>query len=265
MTSIRRSCAAALLLACGVLLPARLGAQVVRGVALDDGSRAPVAAVELVVRDSAGTIVATVRSGADGRFRAEVPAAGRYTLTSRHIAYAAITSSVVLVGRGEEVVVEIRLRAEAVALEPVRVVARRYPDEPRLREFYLRGEANKAVGRGVVLMREDVAALGPFALRQALDRAPRHAPGCMFFFYIDGMQVASMRELETVAAIEDIEGIEIYSDPAHVPARFQQRTHGCYNVFLAWRKPYGESGRPRSWRRFVVAGAATAAMIFLFR
>lgn len=254
-----------LLLYAGALLPAGATAQVIHGTVRDDGTRAPVAAAEVLVRDSLGATVATATTGADGSFRVETPGAGRYALTARHLAYAAVTSPAVAVARGEVVAVELRLRAEAVALEPLTVVTRRYPDEPRLREFYQRAERNQATGRGTVLLREDVEALGPIRLSQVVDRAPRISAGCPVFYYLDGMALQSLRELESLVPIEDIEGIEIYSEPTQVPARFQRQQGGCYNVFLAWRRPYGVDGRSRSWTRFAAAAAVTAAFIVLIR
>jgi 5-hydroxyisourate hydrolase-like protein (transthyretin family) len=233
--------AAALALTAAALAAAAgpLTAQVVRGVVLDNGTGAPIASVMVTVRDSVAvdTTAVTVRTNGDGRFAAQLPTAGEYVVELRHIAYASLTSRSVAVNYGEEVSLEIRLSAQPIELEPVTVVARRFPDVPRLRDFYARAEQNRRSGRGGVLLREDIEKSGAATATHLLELVPRRVR-CSYDVYVDDLIVDRRRNIDNVIVPREIEGLEVYSSPAQIPLQYQTRRAPC-GVILIWRRPYG--------------------------
>jgi hypothetical protein len=261
--SSRRSLAGSLLTlaAAGLLLPGAGAAQVIRGTVFEDVTDAPVANVEVLVRDTAGGTVATTQSDADGRFRIELEQMGDFTVVFRHLSYVEVTSRRITVRPGEEVALQVRLSVEAVELDPVSVVARRFPDDPRLRDFYERAEHFRDTGRGRIIMRDDLETTRPVHTSNIINTLPPRMR-CSTIF-VDGLIVDDARFIDSVVRPDEIEGMEVYHDRVHIPLQFQSRATEC--AILIWRRPYAEGGRPLSFWRLAGAAVGFAALVLFLR
>jgi hypothetical protein len=244
-----------------LLVPQLLAGQAIRGTVLEEGTEAPVASAEVLVRDTTGTAVTSGQTDTDGRFLLELEAYGTFVVVFRHLGYLEVTSERVAIRPGEEVSLQVRMSADAVVLDPVTVVARRYPDDARLRQFYDRAEHFGATGRGRIITRDDLEAIRPVHTSNILNTLPVRSRCATI--YVDGLLVDDARFIDSVVSPDEIEGIEVYHDRVHIPLQFQRRNTEC--AILIWRRPYGEGGRPFNLWRFVGAGLGFAALILLLR
>jgi hypothetical protein len=169
---------------------------------------------------------------ADGTFRfVDVPV-GRQTLEVRHLAYGD-HSHALDVGAGADTAVLIRVTVEAIALEPITVVARPRYRTPGLAEFHERVKS----GHGQFITRADFDRVRPSRFSDMLRGVPglqiiceltrcmvqfqrnRRVRGdCKVQIFVDGTPY----DPETIDFLrpEEIEGVEIYSGPSDVPVRF---------------------------------------------
>jgi hypothetical protein len=257
----RSATRAGALCAAALLIPQLLAAQSIRGRVLEEGTESPIASVDVLIRDTAGTAVAGTQSDGAGHFYIELEEFGSFVVLFRHLGYADIPPQPVSVRPGEEVSLQVRLSADTVALDPFTVVARRFPDDPRLRQFYDRAEHFGATGRGRIIMRDDIDAIRPVHTSNILNSLPVRSRCATI--YVDGLPVDDARFIDSVVGPDEIEGIEVYHDRVHIPLQFQRRNTEC--AILIWRRPYGEGGRPFNLWRFVGAGLGFAALILLLR
>lgn len=196
-----------------------------------------------VVADADGRSVSGARIGvqgtelqqitdADGMFRfVDVPV-GRQNLEVRHLAYGDHTHGLRL-GAGADTAVLIRVTVQAIALEPITVVARPRYRTPGLAEFYQRVRS----GRGQFITRADFDRVQPSRFSDMLRGVPglqimceltrcmvqfqrnRRVRGdCKVQIFVDGTPY----DAETIDFLrpEEIEGVEIYSGPSDVPVRY---------------------------------------------
>lgn len=231
----------ALLAACGPL-----SAQVVDGrVRSDAGEAVGDARVTLRPTEAlaaAGVLPVRRITGPDGAFRIPVPAPGVYLLEVEALGWRSVGRFVNL-DDGGEVGLEVRLRRDAIELEPLVVTASARPwwevlQPPGLWPFYERMERYGRAGRGRYLTERDVAgwagarlstalnALIPWVSVQADPRLPGQVvltgPGnCVPLVYLDGslvnprgglggggrLRVDDIADPSIVAAVESYRGI----------------------------------------------------------
>ena len=101
--------------------PSVVGAQVVRGVALDAAGQ-PIPGVVVALLDSAGAVRVRALSDAAGAFSIRAPSAGTYRLRALRIGFQPIDSRLLAVAEGEVVDERFVLDGARVALEEVRVL-----------------------------------------------------------------------------------------------------------------------------------------------
>ncbi len=106
-----------------LLASAAAEAQSVRGRVVDDGSRQGVRDAVVSLLDSAGAVVSTTETDANGFFLLRARSAGVYGLTVLRIGYGEHRGDVRL-GEGERTIPAIVLKSEAIPLDPVRAEAR---------------------------------------------------------------------------------------------------------------------------------------------
>src|SRR5690606_4887317 len=225
-------------------LPAH--AQIVRGTVVEEGFDKPIDQAEVVLVDKDGKEKAKALTDSLGIFRIEVEEAGRYSLSVRRLGFVTVATHEVEVGTGETVAVELRMSAQAIPLEPLVVVQRRWYDIPRLAEFYERAEWNAKLGRGKIYFRED---LDRFVSLRHLAEMTLARPSCPMEILVDGLPIDHPSDLDAVARPDVVEGVEIYRGPAQVPVEFSYR--GSCALMLVWTRPM--PGRPFSWKRILVA------------
>jgi hypothetical protein len=237
-------------------IPCLVSAQVIRGTVVADLAGTPLTGVSVsalpVDRDS----VLAMTIADDGAFRLALPEAGAFRLRAELLGYATSTTGPVAVTRDEIVSVELRLRPDAIPLEPLRVVARRmepwFMDEIRRRERQ---------GFGKFVWREDLELRAGAGLRDVLWtvpglRVPLIAPGvpavetrsaayslgtCYAALYVNGTRHFDHSTLDEPYRLKDffaispaeIEAIEVYRGAAEVPAEYSGSTAEC-GVVAIW-------------------------------
>src|SRR3982751_2397611 len=152
------------------LLATPLGAQILRGKVLDatTGASIPAAAVRALI---AGRDVGHARTGADGTFSFQLRAAGAVRIEAQRTGYRTTVTGDLPVGLHETVNVEVKLSAEAITIEPLRVTARVAP--PRRRSLELNGfYERERRGFGKYLRREEIERHGRSNLAQVLSYVP---------------------------------------------------------------------------------------------
>jgi hypothetical protein len=97
----------------------QVSAQELRGRVVDDPSRRPVPHATVTLLDGDSVTVARVMTDEDGFFRFAVSARSRYHVEVQQVGYAAETR-VVTVGAGDLTLPAFVLRAQAIALDPIR-------------------------------------------------------------------------------------------------------------------------------------------------
>lgn len=265
---IRSQTLRAVLLAgfCTMTATASAAGQTVRGWVLDDATGIPVRDIIVSVMPAQADTVVARQLSEDGSFQIFVAVAGDYRVRVEALGFAPL---IVELDLAEEAVltVEVRLHAEALALEPVRVVAER--SEP----FYMRDvRMRQARGYGRFLTREDIDLYGGAGLADVLltvpglrlidypsdarriplvsTRASRASSGeCYAALYLNGVRQFETR-LETpggavdegmlqradelfLLSSADIEAVEVYRGVAEVPAEFGGSTAQC-GVVAIW-------------------------------
>jgi len=266
---------------CGLaaLLPARpVRAQRLVGHVVDDATQRPIEGVEIVIFNDDGQDVRSTVSDELGWFLLSVAAPGEYTIRASHIAYREFSSDTIGLGRGETVEIRVRMGATVIPLDPLEVTTRS-ESIGRLAEFHRRLERHAF---GSFIAREDIEATPAPSVSELLRRKPgvriamarkgpferpliamRGGPGnCLPNLYIDGVPVRQSLDfpIDDLLTPDMLEGVEVYSTSASVPAQYQTGTQ-C-GVVLFWTRQ-GEPGLPFSWKRLLIGGLAAGAVVLL--
>lgn len=114
--------------------PSVVGAQVVRGVALDAAGQ-PIPGVVVALLDSAGAVRVRALSDAAGAFSIRAPTAGMYRLRALRIGFQPVDSRVLSVAAGAVVDERFVLDGARVALEAVRVIGQNSCGRSRAEEL----------------------------------------------------------------------------------------------------------------------------------
>lgn len=262
-----------MLVLAGVLVHATSAeAQRIRGQALEDESRMPIAGamVELFGEDSVR--LATAQTDSAGAFVLLPGRYGDFVVRVTHFAYLPMDSAALTVRPGETVVIELRMATRAIPLEPLVVTSR---GDPRLRGFH---ERMRRPGFGRFVTREDIerrpGARTTDLLRgiPGIQLVPTNtgignvitmrgggASGrCLPAIFIDGTPAAQYADATIDAFLmpEMLEGVEVYSGIT-APAALYSNS-GC-GVVAFWTRRDG--GRPFSWRRIFTAAGFVGAVI----
>ncbi len=115
----------------------------------------PGARVALLTAD--GSRIATVVTGDDGTFYVAALNPGPHRLEVNHSAYSTLTTEIIELRPTEEVIVDVRLTAAAIQLDPLIVTARRsdHRQEPTHQGFYARQSGMPHMGSALALTRND--------------------------------------------------------------------------------------------------------------
>lgn len=231
-------------------------AQSLAGRVLDSSTGVAVPTAEVALLDSRGAPVGLAVSDSSGWFLLRLADAGIYRLEFSGPGYSPLTVDSVMVGDGEDVVLELRLGPRPFEVEPITVVSRRAVPGP-LRDFYWRAEQHQKTGRGVVVDRVELMKFTGMASRHVLAQqvfvkeTVRGGPArilikkrmiriggdthCEPDYYLDGLPVGPLGVLAIPAS--DLEGLEIYRGVSEVPAAFQRRRNAVEcGVILAWTR-----------------------------
>ncbi|HUF51336.1 MAG TPA: carboxypeptidase-like regulatory domain-containing protein, partial [Longimicrobiales bacterium] len=172
------------------ILPAAASAQI-SGRVVDQDSREPVVHAEVVLLDSADARAAAVTSDSAGYFLIPRPAPGRYRIRVQRFGYTAHTSDEIVLQAGEPVVIELRMAARGIPIEPLVVHAR---GRERGRDGFVR---RRELGTGAFLTPDSIVLRHP---RQVAD------------------------------AFRAADGIDLYERPGYSPRINSMRGHRCMMV-----------------------------------
>ena len=251
-----------LLAACLFATP--LAAQTLRGKVLDatTGAGIPAAAVRAL---SEGRDVGHARTAADGTFFFQLRAPGTVRIEAQRAGYRTTVTSELPVGGRETVDVEVRLSAEAIAIEPLRVTARVEP--PRRRNLELNGfYERERMGIGQYVRREDIERRANQNLAQVLARVqgaaiqyvgskqyiyfPRNGRpnirqtfrgppqnACLPRLFVDGARVTydANNDINAVVNPGQVEAIEVFRGPSEIPTQYNDNNSMC-GVILIWTR-----------------------------
>jgi hypothetical protein len=243
-----------------------LEAQSVTGAVVEVGDGSGVADARLLLLGADGTVRAVTMSGADGRFRLDLDGPGLVRLEVEHLAYAPWRTVEFSVGADEIIEVQVRLGIDAIPLEPLSVVARRF-SRGRLAGFEERRTA--LGGFGGYFITEDEIARRPIATTTSLVRTTpgmsvaRRGSGvmlqnvimagnCVARTFVDGIRVSQTDggSLDDLLPPERVAGVELYPRGMSAPAQYQDiEDPGC-GVVLFWTKEprVGIVGGRSIWR-----------------
>lgn len=205
-----------------------------------------------------GTARSTI-SGDDGAYRFAGVAPGELRLLARRLGFRPTVVDVE-VGHGGLGDVEIRLVAVVQELAPVAVLARREAYESRLAGFYERRE--RKVGH--FISRERLERTNSFSMTDILRDIPGvkirpigpilkavriRGASCPPLVFLDGAPAtAGEFDLETID-LGMVEGIEVYSGSATVPAEFAgPRNLDRCGVVAIWSRPFRPGPRAPTTR-----------------
>jgi len=225
--------AAGVALASLTISSAGLTAQILSGVVLEAGTDRPVSFAEVTILSDTGAVVASTFSDGAGGFTTQMPRAGGYQVYAVRLGYYAAISDFIHVVKDEEVSVAVRLEPKPFETDSltVEVTSRNLPLE---RVGFIDRQKGAV---GTFYTREDIASMR--GMRNIAD-VLREAPGVRLWADNYGKDRVTLRNTiggscrpsllldgiaidppwEDIVDLEDLEGVEVYSRPVQVPARF---------------------------------------------
>ena len=234
---------------------APLSAQVVRGRVMDAGTGAPVAraTVRLMAADSVRAQAVTDTAGS---FVLQAPRPGPYRVTAERLGYAAARSGELALGAGAVIDVVYRMSADAVALEPLAVVSRRWLP-PGLAGFERRA-ARRHPG-AVFMRRDEILRRSPsraadvfygvhgLRVRSVMINQGHQLPQivssmqCEPDVFIDGTRQSGGAFLNDFISSSDMEAVEVYRTSIDAPIEYRT-ARGCA-VILIWTRTGTDDSR----------------------
>jgi hypothetical protein len=228
------------------------------GTIIDDETDLPVEGARIEFLAADGSRLGSVMSGAAGEFSYAVRRTGSYQLDVARVGYRGIRTPSLSTGPHAAVLVEVRLRTEAVLLSPLRVIARSPSVNSPLHADF---DARRGSGLGTFFTRADVERLRPRQVSALVARIPgfriardprgggehiyTRDRGCPVQIWVDGFLLNPRRAgaggmtLDEAVRPESIEGIEIYHGLSTVPAQFLNREARCGVVAVWTRRGFG--------------------------
>jgi hypothetical protein len=233
------------------LAAARPGAaQTVTGKLLDQYTNKPIpsATVTLVTPDNA-PVGPTAKTGNDGSFSIRAPAPGIYRLRAELPGYIPAATPAIELGPNDRINITWRILAGVVQLRPVAIVSSSRRTAGRLSGFYDRAQRR---GFGTFITREQIDQRRPFFVSDLLRTIPglqvvpsargfgndvRTIEGCRPAVFLDGSHFPLMGEsIDDIVTPEALEGVEVYTHAAEVPAQFQVPGGNTCGAIVLWTK-----------------------------
>jgi hypothetical protein len=263
------------------LLAVPAAAQEVAGFVRDEASGAPVAGAEVILRHADGGVASRGLTGEEGRFLLLGNRAGAFALTISRIGYQAFTSANFAVRSGERILVDVRMGADAIPLEPLVVRQRSRQRPPDIEAFYDRLERGRRSGDGHFISRVELEGRFPARTSDLLrsmggiqvvysrggrDTLVRMRGGCIPALYVDGTYINRVDvrlSLDDYVAPRSIEGIEVYRGAGRAVGHFHD-PRGC-GMILVWTLRGQQSGpEPMRWKTIgIVLGTLLGLFLIL--
>ncbi len=263
------------------LAPGLAQAQVVGGRVVEDSTKEAIPGAFVSVLRPGGALVGTARTDSIGAFSVTLDSAGVIQLRISHPAFLTVTSDTVTVDENEAVTLELRLSRQVIPLAPLVVTAR---TDRRLQAFHERVAKQYAFGHFIT--REQIERRPGTSASELLrgvsgvrlvEAPPCHgcvsenlvylrggADGCLATILIDGMEVKQGVGMPIDATLtpDQLEGVEIYPDPAGVPPALGVFSSHC-GVVAFWLKT--PEGSKLTWKRIGIAAGILLFFAILFR
>lgn len=256
-----------------------MASAVLAGVLIDDDSAQPIALGLVRLLDASRQAVAIARSEQDGSFRLISPGPGEYRISAEALGYRAAEAGGLELAPGDTVTVEFRLAADAVVLDPLRVVARGVPADERvglvgMQSFFERYAQYSGSPFAEFMTRDSLAEwdnrvqstghMLQWTARAvtAVDPATGEITlrgGCSPSYYLNGSRVPF--EMVQGLAPGLLEAVEVYMQPA-IPADLGQGAP-CGVVSLWSRQTPPDSLPKNPILRWVGAVVIIGGLIFL--
>ena len=226
-------------------------AQVIRGKLLDQYTNQPIvgATIALVTPTNAPVGV-TTKTGNDGSFSIKAPADGIYRLRADLSGYLSAVTPAIELGKGDEIDINWRLLAGQIQMRPVAIVASNRRTSGKLSGFYDRAQRH---GFGYFITPDQIQKMRPFFVTDLLRTVPglevlpsprgfgnivRTLEGCQPAVYLDGVRFRLMGEsIDNIVDPNSLEGVEVYTHAAEVPAQFMDARNNC-GVIALWTKNF---------------------------
>jgi hypothetical protein len=225
-------------------------AQTISGKLLDQGTNQPIPGATITLVTEENTPVGpTTRTGNDGSFSIQAPAPGIYRLRADISGYLSAMTPAIALGAGDQISLTWRLLAGTVAIRPVAITANNRRTTGRLSGFYDRMQRH---GFGYFITADQIQKQRPFSVSDLLRTVPglevipsprgfgnivRTIEGCRPAIYLDGVRFPLMGEsIDDIVNPMDLEGIEVYTHAAEVPAQFAAGSN-CGAIIL-WTKGF---------------------------
>lgn len=195
---------------------AQAGNAVIRGRVLDRSSGDPIALAMVLLDERVQTLTA-----ADGAFAIDELPPGTYELAVRRLGFEPAHASLKVDDPDAQADLTIWLTPLPLQLDPVTVVGEAASPVLQMQGFYER----RALGFGHFLTREDIERRRTNLVRELFQLMPGfrvgRGAGCKSLF-LDGLYLGptDLEMLESLLSVGDIEGIEVYTGPSQMPARF---------------------------------------------
>ena len=257
--------------------------QAITGVVVEDSTKVPIAGATVTALGSGGGSPRSVQTDSTGKFRIALDS-GVYRLRVEQPGYLTVNSDTVSLDEDDVVTVELRLARQAIPLEPLVVTAR---VDRRIAAFYQRVRKS---GWGRFMTRADIerlSGLRPTDLVRQMHgvrvvgvspcrgcgeqnviflsgAGPGGSNQCAPTVFIDGMEVKqdALSPLDTMVMTDQLEGIEVYTEPGTVPNEFMSVRNNC-GVVAFWTRP--AEGK-FSWKKMAIgAGIALLLVLILTR
>ncbi len=263
------------------LLPGLADAQEVGGRVVEDSTKEGISGAIVSVMRPGGALVGTARTDSVGGFSVTLDSAGVILLRVVHPSYVTVTSDTISVDENEAVTLELRLARQVIPIAPLVVTAR---TDRRLQGYYER--LSKHAAFGYFVTREQIARRPGISASELLrgvpgvrlvDAPPCHgcaaenliylrggADRCPATILIDGMEIKQGVGMPIDASLtpDQLEGVEVYPDPAGVPPALGVFSNQC-GVVAFWLKT--PEGSKLTWKRVGIAAAVVVFFVFLFR
>lgn len=254
--------------------------QTLDGKVVEDSTHVPIAGASVTVLDTSGVALKGAVTDSAGAFQLAFDTAGVYRLRAEQPGYRTVTSDTVSVEKDEFVTVELRLARQAIPLEPLVVTAR---VDRRISAFYERVRNN---GWGRYLTRADIehrigqrptelirlmSGVRIISVTPCRNCRPEDViylrgsgPGgsnvCSPTVFIDGMEVKqdALSPINDVLLTDNLEGVEVYTDPGTEPPEFISTSSTC-GVVAFWTRP--ATGQ-MSWKKLLLAVGIAVVLLF---
>jgi hypothetical protein len=205
-------------------LASATAAQSVRGRVLDEQSGQGIPGVKVTLLNDKGGRVAETISNAQGGFMLAAKGTGQHRIRTSHIGYADLETDQFSVLAEEQVIVDLKLSAAAIVLEPLTIVSRQKDPrtEPTEEGMYARRLTTPPIGPKRVMLPHDPEMVSSSRVTDLFTWLPR-SRGCMIVYWNGRLvQQADIAADWLQTSTTMLEAVEYYRTPLDAPAAFRE-------------------------------------------